>query len=101
MHVYALKLEQDKYYVGISNDEKRINNHFNGTGSSWTKRYKPVSIIEKIDNADKNTEKAITLKYMKLYGWRNVRGAGWTGFEIYCPNELRESYSPTSSAAEG
>ena len=101
MHVYVLKLEQEKYYIGISNDEKRINNYFNGNGSSWTKKYKPLSIIEKIDNADKNTEREMTLKYMKLYGWRNVRGAGWTGIEIYCPSELRESiasYSQTSSA---
>jgi predicted GIY-YIG superfamily endonuclease len=89
MFVYVLKLEQEKYYVGITKDENRINSHFNSTGSSWTKKYKPVSVIEKIDNADKTIEKNTTLNYMKLYGWRNVRGAGWTAIEIYCPKELR------------
>ena len=59
MFVYVLKLEQDKYYVGITEDENRINSHFNSTGSSWTKKYKPVSVVEKIDNADKTIEKIL------------------------------------------
>ena len=41
--IYVLKLEQDKIYVGESNDiEKRIWVHKNSAGSAWTKKYEFV-----------------------------------------------------------
>ena len=51
--VYVLKLEQNKYYVGVSkNVYKRIQEHFNSNGSQWTKLYNPIDIVEVIPNCD-------------------------------------------------
>ena len=92
MSVYILKLKNNKYYVGYShsNISDRITKHLSGRGSSWTKLYKPLQIIETIDGS-KELEREYTLIYMRKYGWENVRGAGWTAVNVLCPNEFRYS----------
>ena len=78
--VYALKLQDDKYYVGESyNINFRISQHFNGQGSKWTKLYKPLHILEV---SDKETEKDLTLRLMTEYGWKNVRGGSWCAVNL-------------------
>lgn len=82
-HIYALKLEQDKYYIGSTtkiNPYDRIKQHGVFNSAKWTKKYKPVETLEIIDlgittkkEADK-LEKTLTLKYMDKYGAENVRG---------------------------
>ena len=51
---YVLKLADDKYYVGESNDiERRIWMHKNENGSAWTKQYEVENqrqIIASLDN---------------------------------------------------
>lgn len=48
-YIYILKLKNNKYYIGKTlNVENRFHQHINGTGSSWTKKYKPISIIKKL-----------------------------------------------------
>ena len=81
-HVYVLKLEDDKYYCGMTSKiVSRIKKHFNGGGAVWTKKYPPIRIEEciLIHNGDHpgEIEKQKTLEYMSLYGWENVRGSGW------------------------
>ena len=78
MYIYILKLEKDKYYVGKSSKiNKRLEDHFNSYGSAWTKKYKPVKVIETINNCDKFDEDKYTLKYMEKYGVHNVRGGSF------------------------
>lgn len=80
--IYALKLSNEKYYVGQTiNVDDRISQHLKGNqGSEWTKTNPPVELIEKIPTNFTKTEDAmflensITLKYMSLFGWKNVRG---------------------------
>lgn len=80
--IYALKLENDKYYIGYSSKiQERITSHFAGGGGSWTKLHKPISVIETREG-DKNDERLLTISYMIKYGWQNVRGAGWTAVEL-------------------
>ena len=44
--VYVLKLENDRYYVGESiSPDTRIQNHFKGKGSAWTRLYKPIEVL--------------------------------------------------------
>jgi len=75
MSVYALKLEDGKYYVGYSeNPDKRIARHFNGNGSQWTKKYRPLSVIY-CKTGTLEDELTETKKLMKEYGITNVRGA--------------------------
>ena len=79
--IYILQLEDNKYYVGYSKNthtcDIRLMKHFNETGSEWTKKYKPISIIKKI-NGDMFDEEKHTLLCMDKYGVDNVRGGSYT-----------------------
>ena len=80
-YVYVWELEGGKYYVGYSeNLSGRLEQHTTGDGSLWTKKYKPVSILE-IVRGGKDVEKTKTLEYIKLKGFEHVRGAGWCKIE--------------------
>ncbi len=77
--IYVLKLNNDKYYVGRTNDlQKRLENHKNGLGSEYTKRHVFVSVEKIIDNANVFDEDRYTLEYMAIYGIDNVRGGSYT-----------------------
>ena len=86
--IYVLELENGKYYVGYSLLYKhRIQKHFDGDGSSWTRLHKPVKVVEILEGT-KDTEREVTLRYMRTHGWENVRGAGYTAIDIRKPNLL-------------
>ena len=45
--IYVLKLQNNKYYVGKTNNPTyRLTDHFSESNSSWTKKHKPISIHE-------------------------------------------------------
>ena len=51
--IYILKLELNKYYIGKSaNPISRIEDHYVSNGSSWTNKYKPINIIDILNNCD-------------------------------------------------
>ena len=77
--VYILKLTNNKYYVGQTDRTigERFQEHLNGTGSEWTKKYKPISILDVIPNADSYEEDRQTKIYMDKYGIDNVRGGSY------------------------
>ena len=78
VYIYALMLENNKYYIGKTENPKfRIDTHFNGNGSYWTKKYKPIQTIEIIPNCDNYDEDKYTILYMKKYGIHNVRGGSF------------------------
>ena len=80
-NIYILKLENNKYYVGKTNNpELRLKNHFENHGSLWTRRYKPLEILEIIKNCDEFDEDKYTIKMMKKYGIENVRGGSFCKF---------------------
>jgi len=67
--IYILKLEHDKYYIGkTTNPDFRISQHFELCGSSWTKKYKPLEIVEVIYNCDNFDEDKYTIMYMEKFG---------------------------------
>jgi len=77
--IYVLKCEEEKYYVGKSkNYNIRLNQHFNGDGSMWTKKYKSISVEYSILTNDSYDEDKITLQYMEKKGINNVRGGSFT-----------------------
>jgi cellular nucleic acid-binding protein len=74
-NIYILKLTNNKYYVGkTDNLERRIQEHLNGTASTWTKKYKLIDVEDIIRNASSFDEDKYTLQYMDKYGVDNVRG---------------------------
>lgn len=81
--IYVLLLENDKYYIGkTQNIDFRLDNHFNSDGSVWTSKYKPLKLVEKIDNCEDFDEDKYTLKYMNMYGIDNVRGGGFCQLKL-------------------
>ena len=97
-YVYVWELEEGKYYVGYSkNLSGRLESHTTGDGAVWTKKYKPISIVE-IVRGNKDIEKAKTLEYMKLKGFENVRGAGYSQTEyLSVPQSVQDYISITST----
>ena len=77
-NIYVLQLEGGRYYVGKTNNVmKRYQEHLNGEGSAWTKRYRPVSLVKTIENVSPFEEDKITKEYMSKYGVDKVRGGSY------------------------
>ncbi len=73
--LYILQLEDDKWYVGKTDDvQKRYEQHKSGKGSEWTKLYKPVKIVGTYPVTSIHDETNKTKDLMKKYGIDNVRG---------------------------
>jgi predicted GIY-YIG superfamily endonuclease len=82
-NIYILKLQGGKYYVGKSeNPLKRYQEHMDGKGSAWTKKYKPVSVEKVIQKASHFDEDKYTKIYMEKYGIENVRGGAYVSMEL-------------------
>ena len=86
-YLYVLKLEKDKYYVGITSQtvEKRFNEHKTGIrAANWTKKYKPVEIVHSrmlgiITKQDTEViENKAVREYINTYGINKVRGGDIT-----------------------
>lgn len=89
---YVLELEHGKYYVGITSQspEKRMWEHQHSIRvASWTKKYKPLNILETHDlgsvakSVAEKFENELLRQQMKKFGYNNVRGG-----DITLPKEL-------------
>ena len=81
--IYILKLELGKYYVGkTTNITDRIEDHYSGNGSEWTKKYKLIAIMELHHNCDNYDEDKYTFKMIEKYGIDNVRGGTFTKINL-------------------
>jgi hypothetical protein len=82
-NVYVLRLEGGRYYVGKSdNIMNRYQQHLNGNGSAWTKKYKPISLDKTYENVSSFEEDKITKEYMSKYGIDKVRGGSYVELEL-------------------
>jgi predicted GIY-YIG superfamily endonuclease len=82
-NIYILKLQGGRYYIGKSDNVlKRYEQHLNGNGSSWTKKYKPISVDKIIPNASAFDEDKYTKEYMSKYGMDKVRGGSYVNVEL-------------------
>lgn len=89
--LYVLKLEQGKWYVGITSQtpEKRFKEHLGGRKTRWTNKYPPVKVIDtkylgELPYEDvKVYENKVTRMYMKKKGVNNVRGGDLTDTSSY------------------
>ncbi len=84
-YVYVLQLEGEHFYVGYSaNLPNRIYQHFTGDGALWTKKHRPLKIVEVV-LGDKSVEKEKTLQYMTAKGFQKVRGWAWCAINLDNP----------------
>jgi len=84
--VYVLECDEKKFYVGYStNLRKRIRDHYCSKGARWTRKYRPILVEKTIPGGDKAMETQVTMEYMRLHGWENVRGANYVEVEMNQP----------------
>jgi len=82
-NIYVLRLKGGKYYIGKSEDVMgRYQQHLNGQGSAWTRKYAPVSLEKTIENVSPFEEDKVTKEYMDKYGIENVRGGSYVSLEL-------------------
>lgn len=84
--VYVLRLDNNKYYVGRTNNlERRIEEHKNGYGSAWTKKYKFIELIKSFDADSPFYEDMIVKTMMHTHGIENVRGGSYS--QVWLPKD--------------
>jgi hypothetical protein len=82
-NIYILRLEGGRYYVGKSdNVMNRYQQHLNGGGSAWTRKYKPVSLVKTIENVSPFEEDRYVKEYMSIFGIENVRGGSYVEMNL-------------------
>lgn len=77
--IYILRCAGNKYYVGRTvNIRRRLNEHFKGMGSRWTKLHQPIAVMSVHQTKNHFAEDKFTLGYMNKFGIDNVRGGSFT-----------------------
>jgi predicted GIY-YIG superfamily endonuclease len=102
-YVYVLKLADNKYYVGYTEDiYTRLCSHFDGEGSAFTQKYHPISVLKLIPQGSEELEDIVTLEMMQKYRKDNVRGGHWTTINTtgYFPNNNRINNTPIIYCAD-
>ena len=88
MTIYVLALENDKYYVGKTDNVKyRIKQHFDGKGAYWTRKYKPIKIVY---TASTHEEDYHVIKAMHEHGIQNVRGGTFSKMQL-TPSDIEHA----------
>ncbi len=85
--IYVAHLEKGKKYVGkTGNFEKRCDQHFTGSGSKVTKKFKPHE-IEEVDIIpgffSDDAEQSVTEDMINVCGYNNVRGGCYTNSKTF------------------
>lgn len=94
--LYALKLEGECWYVGMSrNVDRRFKAHKKG-GTIWTSLHKPIEVYEVREtgsNSDSEVgglENEMTFEYARMYGPDKVRGGGYCQSKPKWPSHIFE-----------
>ncbi|MFE7720123.1 GIY-YIG nuclease family protein [Nocardia rhizosphaerihabitans] len=95
--LYVLRLEEGKYYVGMSRDvDRRFKRHSKGKGAAWTRQFKPIEVIRRVDTKLTDEyevavlENELTFDMAIQHGLDNVRGGGYCQTKPKWPLGLRE-----------
>ena len=76
--IYILQLAGGRYYVGKTNNiARRYQEHLNGEGSAWTRRWPPTTLVKTIDSTSPFDEDKTVKEYMAKYGIDKVRGGSY------------------------
>jgi predicted GIY-YIG superfamily endonuclease len=76
--IYILQLAGGHYYVGKTNNiARRYQEHLNGEGSAWTRRWPPTTLVKSVDATSPFDEDKTVKEYMAKYGIDKVRGGSY------------------------
>jgi hypothetical protein len=86
--IYVLLLEEEKYYVGKTDQplELRFHQHKRGSGSAWTRQYPPIEIVHHYERTGEFDEDNEVKRFMLQYGFENVRGGTYS--QIMLPPDV-------------
>ena len=91
-YTYVLQLQGDKLYVGNTDNiyNRLLDPHLMSRSAAvWVRQHGPVRrVLEVSRNCCREDEMYKTLEYMSMFGWDNVRGAG------YCRCVMRSPPAP-------
>ena len=86
--IYILELQNHKYYIGRSERiPERLKQHFKGYGAIWTKKHKPIKVLDILEEKNLFSEDNITKEMMLKYGIDNVRGGSYCKVKLSKPEE--------------
>ena len=81
--LYVLELQNGKYYVGITHNlQRRYQEHVDGVGSVWTKKYAPLAIERSVLVDGPLHEDRVTKELMLKHGIHNVRGGSYCRIDL-------------------
>lgn len=83
--IYTLKCAGGKYYVGKTGADRvdeRFREHVTGRGSAWTRKYKPIRVMNTVPCTDPLLEDFEVEKCMRDHGIDNVRGGKYSRVEL-------------------
>ena len=81
--LYVLELKHGKYYVGTTNNlQRRFQEHVDGTGSVWTRKYAPLGIERSVIVDGPLHEDRVTKELMLMHGIDNVRGGSYCRIDL-------------------
>ena len=81
--LYVLFCEGGHYYVGsTSNVDRRVAEHERGRGSAWTRKHKPVRLVETRPVRFRTDEDALVKEYMAKKGIDEVRGGSYSQIKL-------------------
>lgn len=77
--IYVLQLQGGHYYVGSTSDlRRRYQEHQNGTGAEFTRRFPPMNIFETRPSSGPFSEDAVVKEMMARFGIDRVRGGSYS-----------------------
>lgn len=89
LHIYCLSLENNKYYIGKTENIKfRLEDHFTSNGSEWTCIHTPLSLHKIWYDCDDFDEDKYTKIMMSKFGIENVRGGSYS--QIILPKHITD-----------
>lgn len=81
--LYVLELKNGKYYVGKTNNlQRRFQQHVDGAGSVWTRKYSPLAIERSVIVDGPLHEDRVTKELMLKHGIDNVRGGSYCRIDL-------------------
>lgn len=96
--LYALQLEDQCWYIGMSYDPvRRFVKHGTSKGAKWTRLHNPIRIHEtretgfNIQDMAAKLEDDMTLEYALKYGSDKVRGGGYCQFKPLWPDLIKDN----------
>ncbi len=81
-YIFVLGLEQEKYYVSITDMITFGIDNFDHEQTVWTRIYKPIKMIEFLSGNQLQDIDDVVLRYMSRYGTENVRGGKFSELNL-------------------